>query len=352
MADWSETTPVPGGTTDYSQVLGLLRDRDKDVARLFKDDPTNPLEGFIRMSRLTNNRYKFQERGSADWADKVLHLSAGGTGATTAAAARTALGLGALSLLDSIAIGLGDIPNLPASKITSGVLAAARIPFASNTEAENGVLETKAINPYQLRNYYAGTQGTTVPSGTIVMFGGAAAPDGWLMCDGTSYDTTAKATLFDAIGYQFGGTGTNFNVPDLEQKFPIGPGGSKSIGDTGGAENVTLALSQIPSHIHSGSTGSSSHSHSGNTGSAGSHDHNLNFRQGGNISSLRAGTGGRTSGSTVTDSITVASVGNHTHGINLSGGSHSHSVSIGSAGGGGPHNNMPPYLTINFIIKE
>lgn len=63
------------------------------------------------------------------------------------------------------------------------------------------------------------------PSGIINAFGGAAAPSGWLLCDGTSYLRTAFPTLFTAIGTAYGAMdGTHFNVPDLRWQFLRGAG--------------------------------------------------------------------------------------------------------------------------------
>ncbi|MGE0635881.1 MAG: phage tail protein [Bacteroidia bacterium] len=57
------------------------------------------------------------------------------------------------------------------------------------------------------------------PTGTIVAYGGTTIPTGWLLCDGTSYTTSGQGTLFTAIAYNFGGSGTNFNIPDLRGRF-------------------------------------------------------------------------------------------------------------------------------------
>ena len=64
--------------------------------------------------------------------------------------------------------------------------------------------------------------GTTVPPGAIMDFAGAAAPSGWLLCQGQSLSTTTYAALFAAIGYLYGGSGANFNVPDLGGRVTAG----------------------------------------------------------------------------------------------------------------------------------
>lgn len=56
---------------------------------------------------------------------------------------------------------------------------------------------------------------TSVPSGTVLPFGGTTAPVGYLLCDGASYSATQYVALFNAIRYRFGGSGASFNVPAL-----------------------------------------------------------------------------------------------------------------------------------------
>lgn len=79
--------------------------------------------------------------------------------------------------------------------------------------------------------------GDTFPAGAIVAYGGSAAPDGWLLCDGSAVSRTTYADLFAVLGTTHGaGDGsTTFNLPDLRDRFVRGKGGSSAIGDTGGA---------------------------------------------------------------------------------------------------------------------
>jgi len=59
------------------------------------------------------------------------------------------------------------------------------------------------------------------PTGTMIAFAGTEdkVPDGWLVCDGSSYSTLEKANLFNTLGYSWGGTGSFFRVPDLRGRF-------------------------------------------------------------------------------------------------------------------------------------
>jgi microcystin-dependent protein len=96
--------------------------------------------------------------------------------------------------------------------------------------------------------------------GTIVPYGGASIPTGWLLCDGTAYSRGLYRTLYDAIGTSFGtGDGaTTFNVPDLRGRFPLGQAASgtgSTLGSTGGAIDHTHTG---PSHTHTFTTGAPS----------------------------------------------------------------------------------------------
>jgi microcystin-dependent protein len=95
------------------------------------------------------------------------------------------------------------------------------------------------------------------PTGAVVDFAGPTAnvPTGWLACDGTSYPTATYPALFAAIGYAWGGSGANFNVPDLRGRVAIGSGtGSgltaRTLGATGGEENHILAIGELAVHAH------------------------------------------------------------------------------------------------------
>lgn len=94
-----------------------------------------------------------------------------------------------------------------------------------------------------------------VPTGTLFDFGGTVAPAGYLLTDGKSYPTAEYNRLFKVIGYNFGGEGANFNVPDTRGRVRVGTGSGpglsvRAIGAKGGAETVTLTSGQLASHSH------------------------------------------------------------------------------------------------------
>ena len=111
-----------------------------------------------------------------------------------------------------------------------------------------------------------------VNTGIVVPWGSASIPSGFLLCDGTSYDTTTYAALFAVIAYTYGGSGANFNVPDLRDRTVAGVSNTKNLaqaigantvtptGNVGGnAASTTLATTQIASHTHSGGGGGAVH---------------------------------------------------------------------------------------------
>jgi microcystin-dependent protein len=93
--------------------------------------------------------------------------------------------------------------------------------------------------------------------GTIIQFAGNFAPRGWMLCDGTLLAISQNAALFSILGTTYGGDGvTTFALPDLRGRVCIhvgqGPGLSPySLGESGGTENVTLLVNNMPAHSHS-----------------------------------------------------------------------------------------------------
>lgn len=88
--------------------------------------------------------------------------------------------------------------------------------------------------------------------GEIRMFGGNFAPAGWMFCEGQLLPISENETLFQLIGTTYGGDGENtFALPDLRGRIPIHQGNGFILAETGGAEEITLTVSQIPAHTHS-----------------------------------------------------------------------------------------------------
>jgi microcystin-dependent protein len=162
--------------------------------------------------------------------------------------------------------------------------------------------------------------------GEIRMFGGNFAPRGWALCDGQLLPISQYTALFSLLGTTYGGDGrTTFALPDLRGRVPIhaghGPGLSDyRLGQTGGQETVTLTTQQIPAHSHTASVSQAADS------SVGTSDKPENMLPARNAASTpQYGT---------------------TANVNMSGAS----VSVGNTGGNLPHENMQPYVTVNYII--
>jgi len=106
-----------------------------------------------------------------------------------------------------------------------------------------------------------GTSGAAVnvPVGACIPFGGAGAPSGYLLCDGQAVNRITFGNLFAIIGTQYGpGDGsTTFNVPDMrtDNSFPRGAIDDAGRGNTGGLDVVTLTSGEsgVPAHVHGGS---------------------------------------------------------------------------------------------------
>src|SRR5882762_9543323 len=87
--------------------------------------------------------------------------------------------------------------------------------------------------------------------GEIRMFGGSFAPAGWMFCNGQLLPISENETLFQLIGTTYGGDGqSTFGLPDLRGRIPIHQGNGFTLAETGGVEEVTLTVNQIPAHGH------------------------------------------------------------------------------------------------------
>ena len=235
---------------------------------------------------------------------------------------------------------------------------------------------TQKVDAQVFATQTAGAQGA-VPVGAVTMFAGSAAPANWLLCNGQSLATTGTyAALFAILGYAFGGSGANFNLPDLQTRFPVGVGAGFALAATGGAATVTLDATMIPPHSHTATQAAhghaatqAAHAHGIATGShshtlsTGTHSHSiptqiLTAAGGGNAT---AGAGWAFSSSVRTD--TAGNLGGNTDTAgNLGGNTDTQApaitvptaqpaITVANTGGGAAHLNVPPYLAINFIIK-
>jgi microcystin-dependent protein len=152
--------------------------------------------------------------------------------------------------------------------------------------------------------------------GEIRMFAGNFAPAGWAFCEGQPLPISENDVLFQLIGTMYGGDGESvFNLPDLRSRVPIHAGNGFTQAGTGGAEEVTLTVNQIPSHSHP------------------------------LIASTAVGTAASPQGNV------LAASGSSNVYRPAPGAAALAPEAVGSAGGSQPHTNLQPYLGMNFIIS-
>lgn len=152
--------------------------------------------------------------------------------------------------------------------------------------------------------------------GEIRMFAGNFAPVGWAFCDGSLIPISENDALFNLIGTTYGGDGQNtFALPNLQSRIPVHVGPGFALGQTGGVESVTLTVSQIPAHSH--------------------------------VPQCNSGTGNQaapTAGVWAQPSL-GADYSSTAPSLPMD------PAAIGSSGGSQPHDNMVPFLVVNFILS-
>lgn len=152
--------------------------------------------------------------------------------------------------------------------------------------------------------------------GEIRMFAGNFAPAGWMFCEGQLLPISEHETLFQLIGTTYGGDGqSTFALPDLRGRVPMHMGGGFTLAETGGAEEITLTVNQVPAHTHpllcSGIVGNDPNA----TGNLPAESSAVSLYQSANPSVAMA------------------------------------PQAVSPVGGSQPHTNMQPYLCVDFIIS-
>ena len=94
-----------------------------------------------------------------------------------------------------------------------------------------------------------------IPAGTIIQSASINEPNGWFDCNGRTLNIDVYSYLFNAIGYTYGGSGSNFNIPDIRGRVCVGAGSgngltTRNLGSVGGEENHTLSINEMPTHTH------------------------------------------------------------------------------------------------------
>jgi microcystin-dependent protein len=152
--------------------------------------------------------------------------------------------------------------------------------------------------------------------GEIRMFAGNFAPAGWMFCEGQLLPISENETLFQLIGTTYGGDGeSTFALPDLRGRLPMHQGNGFILAETGGAEEITLTVNQIPVHTHP------------------------------LLASADPATVPNPQNNVLAATATATPYFNITPATPLS------PQSISGAGGSQPHTNFQPYLCVDFIIS-
>ncbi len=163
--------------------------------------------------------------------------------------------------------------------------------------------------------------------GQVIAVGFNFAPVGWLLCDGSLQSIANNPVLYSLLGTTYGGDGqTTFGLPDLRGRTVIGHGQGPGLqnyvlGQKAGTETVTLTTGQMPAHNH------------------------MPQAQPATASGATATPGGSTVFGPATDNATRAYGPAAASPVSLN-----NSVVTSAAGGNQPHENMQPYMTINYII--
>ena len=265
---------------------------------------------------------------------------------------------GALNTLNELAAAINDdasfsttVNNNIATKMplaggefTGNVICHSINPDGNNTRS----LGTSSLKFHQIHatNFYgSGANLTGIESfvtGMILLWSGAAnaIPSGFVICDG------------------------NNSTPDLRDRFVVGAGNSYSVGDTGGANNVTLGTVDIPAHSHttdnhSHSFDAGNHTHSFSGSGSSSHNHSFNwqysappFHSNASLPTRDQYKAGNGVGSSNTSNATVSlSVSGNTGNAAVSGNTGNANPSTNNTGGGQAHENRPPYYALCYIMK-
>jgi len=230
--------------------------------------------------------------------------------------------------------------------VTTGAVVLASVPHTFNTGET--LTAANLNNNFSALDQRIAALESLLPSGTVVAYGGpsstnadagsAAIPSGWLLCDGSAVSRTAYASLFAAIGINYGGGDgiATFNLPDLRGRTIIGTGHgtgltARTLGQTLGEETHTLVTGEMPAHAH------------GVTDPG--HAHSV-VAQGGSQAAQVAVSGAASCGvycGTQQNSLVEGPVVAATA---------TTGVTVQSTGGGAAHNVMQPSMVLNYLIKS
>jgi len=234
-----------------------------------------------------------------------------------------------------------------AAVVTTGAVVLASVPH-SFTAGETLTAANLNSNFAALDQRIAALE-AGVPAGSVVAYGGpsgasadagaASLPTGWLLCDGAAVSRTTYASLFAAIGINFGGGDgiTTFNLPDLRGRTVIAAGHgtgltTRTLAQTVGEEAHTLSASELPAHTHAVTDPGHSHLVVAQGSSAAAQ-----VAVSSNASSCGVYCG--TQQAPLAEVPTVAATAPT-------------GITVQATGGGAAHNVMQPSIVLNYLIKS
>lgn len=247
-----------------------------------------------------------------------------------------------------------NVPDSTGDIIYASPLAR-RVQSGGNTSITEAMLASNAVTTTKISNSAVTSAkiapGAFSPVGSITQYGGSTAPTNWLICDGSEQAVASYPDLDAVLGTIYGsrtnGSGSagssHFRLPDLRGRVPVGAGNgvggqntdtplsgtgnpsggsnltARTVGQWGGQEQNAISIANMPVHNHGGSTGLQyvTKLYGGSLGIADNNDRPASMF-GGNLRDT---------------------------------GADQHAHSISSQGGGGAHNNLQPFVVVNYIIR-
>jgi microcystin-dependent protein len=357
------TNPTPAASDNFGRsvaaagsdrvLIGAYRDdtgaADAGAAYLFSTDGTL-LMTFTNPTPAGNDSFGFSVAGLGS--DRVLIGALGKDMGAAYAGAAYLFSVESYNpglIADGVRPGAITTDSLADGSITSSKIADSAV---SSTQLANNAVTSAKIAPGAVTSESLADT-ARLPAGMLSPYAGTNAPPGWLLCYGQAVSRTNFTALFAAIGtaYGVGNGSTTFNVPDLRGRSAFGKhnmGGTvvgrittdgsavdgTLLGAAGGSETVTLNVNQLTAHSHPVNDPGHTHSYQDP-----GHGHTYNWI--GYLAPFlaRGGDFGRIDFVTEPGYVGISILTNTT------------GMSVNSAGGGGAHNNLPPAMIMNYIIK-
>lgn len=219
-----------------------------------------------------------------------------------------------------------------------------------NEQAYDDFIWDDSISAWRSTGYSV----STTPAGIVSQYAGKTPPLGYLFCAGQPVSSIEYPRLFTAIGYLYGGSGTTFYLPNLQGKTVFGLGAEtdfNTLGKLGGSKEHVLTINEMPSHTHiqnAHNHDQNAHTHAQNSHSHGSYHRNTGYKggtgdqpgfdaiialDGASYDFNQSTTGATASNQNTTATNNAATATNQNTGNDLA------------------HNNLQPYIVLNYIIK-